>query len=206
MNDEIEHQAFFDHMYRFSADIASEVFWVDMAVNGRSRDLWRDSAAFPDLMSASWQSGSATLSDVIGTSHGTALFSDRALAAVRSAKVSGFAAHGRDILAKRCAVARLGRVVSTYNLLFVAGRCGPLDRAGLRTIHVQHEGKVAAFNEGIKLDPETWDGSDVFMPDNTSMVIVADRVRKLFKTEGLTGAKFEALRGIRMLSSVSRLH
>lgn len=82
------------------------------------------------------------------------------------ARVTGWSSYAAEI------VPRDGLVRADYSGLAATGRCGSLDDAPITTVStIGRAGQPVMYNKGIRFDPETWDGSDFFVPDGTAMII-----------------------------------
>ncbi len=46
---------------------------------------------------------------------------------------------------------------------------------------------------GIHFWPETWDGSDLFSPEGTTLAVVVQRVRDVLEDASVTNVQFERL-------------
>jgi hypothetical protein len=55
-----------------------------------------------------------------------------------------------------------------YHGLAVQGRCGPINRTNAEIEMRQFPGGLYPVRRGLSFEPSSWDGSDVFMPDDDS--------------------------------------
>lgn len=101
---------------------------------------------------------------------------------------------------------RQKQIVPDYHLLQVSGRCGPRDKSKSERVFevpgTEHgrplKGLPPSWSwKGYYFDPETWDRSDVFMPEGTTRTIVTRRVKELFERERVTNVKFMPLAEVR---------
>ena len=75
-----------------------------------------------------------------------------------------------------------------YGLLVITGRAGPIDWA--RSARVTREARgprrnPVLFLKGAYFDEGTWDGSDLFVPASTLIVVVSERVAVFVEQHGL---------------------
>jgi hypothetical protein len=75
--------------------------------------------------------------------------------------------------------------------LAVLGRCGPLDRQAGEVVIEDFPAMSVPRLKGLHFDPETWDGSDLFMPrDHTLWVFATQKVAAAFAKEKITNVQF----------------
>jgi hypothetical protein len=97
--------------------------------------------------------------------------------------------------------------LSDYELLVVTGRCGPIDwTRGVERIAPPPcpTGRSAIVSVGLYFDPESWDGSDLFVPEGSATKIISQEVKDALEAARITNIKFNRLteheRLIRVLS------
>jgi hypothetical protein len=97
-----------------------------------------------------------------------------------------------------------GDLIAGYQGLAVSGRCGPIDDE-LSPVMVLPppvpQGAAMPHRIGIRFWPETWDGSDVFMPENTGWVLVTQEVRDALTAAKITGIELDRITEIELLLS-----
>jgi hypothetical protein len=78
-------------------------------------------------------------------------------------------------------VPKTGELIQTYRGLSVTVRCGPVDCSKSLVAMSQYPAGTFPVRRGLFFDPSTWDGSDLFMPqDSVAHVFVLDTVRDAF--------------------------
>jgi len=86
-----------------------------------------------------------------------------------------------------------GEPIADYHGLVVSGRCGP--RQPDRSIAIQRPGpigKPTLVYKGLFFDEGEWDGSDLFMPrDTTGFVFVVEQVREVLQAARVTGVSLK---------------
>ena len=97
-----------------------------------------------------------------------------------------------------------GELVPGYHGLAVNGRCGPIDD-DLSPVMVLPppvpQGEAMPHRIGIRFWPETWDGSDVFMPEGSGWVLVRQEVRDALTAAKITGIDLYRITEIELLLS-----
>lgn len=85
-------------------------------------------------------------------------------------------------------------VIREFDFLRVFGRCGAIDDRLSPTVEKVYPAGIFPVLKGMYFDPESWDGSDIFMPTGpTGFVLVTEKVKR-----ALTKAKVRniQLRGL----------
>jgi hypothetical protein len=100
--------------------------------------------------------------------------------------------------------AKDGELVPGYHGLAVSGRSGPIDN-DLSPVMVLPppvpHGEAMPHRIGIRFWPETWDGSDVFMPAGSGWVLVTQEVRDALTAAKITGIDLDRITEIELLLS-----
>ena len=115
------------------------------------------------------------LYDLVGTTWAVLdLVSDRVTSVLADNGFTGWTTYPVAIYDDR------GDAIPGYHGLAVTGRCGPIDERLSPVVTLPPavpEGEAQPHRIGLRFHPETWDGSDVFTPEGTAHVFVAQRVR-----------------------------
>lgn len=87
-----------------------------------------------------------------------------------------------------------GELVPGYSGLSVTGRCGNIDWAkGVEVPRIRPAGIFPVW-KGLLFDPESWDGSDFFMPaERVGYVFVVEEVKKAFQRAKIRNVDFTPL-------------
>jgi hypothetical protein len=91
---------------------------------------------------------------------------------------------------------RDGEKVPGYQGLSATGRCGRIEWEKSERVVIPPpvpEGRARGGWRGLYFSPSSWDGSDVFIPDGTTYVIVTDEVRAAVEDAQLTNVRFTRL-------------
>lgn len=118
------------------------------------------------------QSGSRMCDFMGDTSLKVKVVSDGFVAALRRAGLSGWSTYSVAARSRR------GELLAGLHGLAVVGRSGLLDRSHSRVRPVPPASPTGRFTfaeVGLRVVRETWDGSDLFIPDDTYMICVSDR-------------------------------
>lgn len=88
--------------------------------------------------------------------------------------------------------------IDGYHGLAITGRCGPIDDSkSVETWReprvVRKPGQRVQVWVGLYFDPGTWDGSDLFVPEGTAMIIVVEAVKKALEKAKVSNVRFTRL-------------
>lgn len=125
--------------------------------------------------------------DVIWTGWLVPLVGPRFISVLRDNDVSGWDEYPVEIVDQR------GEESDGFSGLVVRGRCGPLRDDLSEVVEVVYPSGVRSTEyKGWLFDPETWDGSDVFVPTPCGPIFyVTSRVRDLLVREKITNIELE---------------
>jgi hypothetical protein len=139
-----------------------------------------------------WAMGRGQPSDIIyTTSVEPVLISDRVVDILKANELSGWRTYSIELFGQD------GVRIPGYQGLAVHGRCGPIDDSRAVQFQAIYPGGIFPVWRGLFFDPETWDGSDLFMPsDNWGHIMVVDTVRHAFEKAKVTNVMFTALEAV----------
>jgi hypothetical protein len=83
-----------------------------------------------------------------------------------------------------------------YHGLSILGRAGAIDRTRAQIVidpPATEHGRPTYVERGLYFEPTTWDGSDMFLPQGTSVVCVTDRAKGAIQRRRLTNIFFTRL-------------
>jgi hypothetical protein len=116
------------------------------------------------------------------------MISDRVLGILQGGGFTGWRTYPIHLYGKD------GARVPGYHGLAIHGRCGFIDDSRSVKLDKIYPGGVFPAWYGLYFDPESWDGSDLFMTaGETAYVIVVDAVKRALEKAKITNAKFKAL-------------
>jgi hypothetical protein len=145
-----------------------------------------------------WTMGRAKPVEVIRTTMGTpVIISDSVVQLLRSHGFTGWSLYEVIVRDKQ------GQSLSGYSGLAFSGRCGAIDDT--RSIQVPRIFPAGIFPmwKGLLFDPESWDGSDFFMPAGAvGWKFVVEEVKTAFEKAKIRNVEFTPLdqieRGLRL--------
>lgn len=73
-----------------------------------------------------------------------------------------------------------------YYCLQITGRCGLIER---------HEN--SGFVTGIDFEESSWDGSDIFLPEDTMMMFCTEKVKTIFDEYKISNIEFKNIKKVR---------
>jgi hypothetical protein len=128
-----------------------------------------------------WAEGSR-LVDLTGTTAGLPnVVSQRFVDALRCHTVTGWSTYPIELHDKD------DKIIDGYYGLIVTGRSGPIQNERARPTLVRTPaGHMAKSWFGYYVDEASWDGSEIFVPQNTSFTFVVGRVKRLLEAAKLT--------------------
>jgi len=140
----------------------------------------------------SWIAGSDSPGDIVWTD---ALFpmllSSQARLALKG--ITGWASHPVSLRDPD------EHLLSDFHLLTVQGRCGKIDFARSTVVHQNYPGGVTREYRGIFFDEDSWDHSDIFMPENRiGYIFVSEKAKIAFEKLGSSGPHIEPLEQIQL--------
>ncbi len=89
-----------------------------------------------------------------------------------------------------------GENILDYGLLTVKGRCGPMDFSKSEIFIKQPftpTGTALKVKRGLYFDQNTWDGSDIFTPENTLFTFITEQVKLILIEKKFTNLSIECL-------------
>lgn len=96
----------------------------------------------------------------------------------------------------RLDLGRKTEAASGYVGLSVTGRCGPIDDALSERVTIPPpvpRGEALPGLKGLYFARGTWDGSDVFTPEDRAAIFVTPEVKEALEEAGMTGIEFRRL-------------
>jgi hypothetical protein len=91
--------------------------------------------------------------------------------------------------------------IEGYVGLVVTGKCGPTlkEKRERKTKYDAEIDNIYSVYVGFYFDPITWDGSDIFSPEGTAVIIVTEKVKTAFEQAGITNVTFTPLTEVESL-------
>jgi len=93
---------------------------------------------------------------------------------------------------KATSVKIVGKEDLKYYVLMVTGRCGIVDRNRSEKIIQKSPGGIECpYIRGLYFEPESWDGTDIFVADNVSWIFCTEKVKTVIEEIKATNISFE---------------
>src|SRR3990172_8594057 len=132
---------------------------------------------------------SERVGDFVWTWYSDCLITDKTLRLFRDAGLTGFTVNPVEIGPTTEGGKRLATLPTLWELVIV-GRGGDADpKSGIHLIYMcPHCGltRFSSFRNGIVVDQQAWDGSDLFTITGYPFILVTERVKELAIKHGLT--------------------
>ncbi len=113
------------------------------------------------------------------------IFADRVVELLRRKGFTGWSTYPVEVRGKD------GQIFPGYHGMSFPGRCGPIENARSTIVYEQMPGGVFPRHKGLLFDPDTWDGSDFFMPsDGSAFVFVTEAVKEAFEKAKVKNVRF----------------
>lgn len=161
---------------------------VDFAEDFNSWDVLRGNSLLPEGALCYPYMGKKFYDIIIPSRPFPFLISDKVVDAFTRNSITGW---------KATPVRIAGKEDLKYYVLMVTGRCGFVDRnKSVRIIKKSPGGKDWPFLQGLFFEPESWDGTDMFVAENVSFIFCTEKVKKVIKQIKATNISFENSMGI----------
>jgi hypothetical protein len=126
---------------------------------------------------------------------GMYVISDRMKQLLEKEKIAGWSTYDVEVYGS------MNERIDGYHGLAVSGRCGPLDNSKCERVTKQRDNGVAYQTWlGFYFDIDTWDKSDIFVPDGTIFKVVTEKFRSLVISNKLTNVSFDRLTEVERIS------
>lgn len=136
--------------------------------------------------------GARSPRDVIWTGFAAPLLiSDRIVDLLGKLGAQGWSTYKVQLSGKR------GERITGYSGLSAPGRCGPIDNS--RSVEIGRRFPAGIFPvwRGLYFEPQTWDGSHVFMPEGRAgWIFVVEAVKQAFEKAKVKNVDFRRLEEI----------
>lgn len=180
----------FSSIYYLSGRSAGRPFHADIEMTDKeSVKMPRAELTLPRPVQARWAMGRKKPGDVIWTTLAIpVLVSERLITILRDAGFQGFGTYAVNL------VGHDGVPIPGYHGLSIHGRCGPIDESKAVQVPRIYPGGVFPVWLGMYFDPDTWDGSDLFMPDDPpGAIFVTEEVKRAFEKAKIKNVQFTPL-------------
>ncbi|MFL5350953.1 MAG: hypothetical protein ACJ8AT_39800 [Hyalangium sp.] len=181
----------FDKMFLLEEPGNSKAFRGDLDVETTDEavGLTRAEMHRAHPITLKWAMGRAKPVEVIRTTYATPLIvADSVVQLLRSHGFTGWSLYEVSVHDKQ------GQRIPGYSGLAVTGRCGSIEWAkGVEVPRISPAGIFPVW-KGLFFDPNSWDGSDFFMPtERFRGVLVVEEVKKAFERAKIRNVDFTPL-------------
>lgn len=129
--------------------------------------------------------------DIIPTGFpGLDLFSNKIIGKLAEYKISGWKTYPCEIYD------RGNKRIEGYSIFSVTGRCSEIDYSKSKKIMIQPftpQGRPVEGIRGLYFEPDSWDGKDIFTPENSKLTFVTEKVKGLFEKNRFTNILFKKI-------------
>jgi hypothetical protein len=180
----------FDKIFYLGEPGNSTAFRVNTGLESNEAfALTRAEMQLPRPVTLTWAMGRAKPVEVIRTTMATpVIISDSVVQLLRSHGFTGWSVYDVQVQGKQ------GQPIPGYNGLAFTGRCGNIDDT--RSVQVPRifPAGTSLVWKGLLFDPESWDGSDFFMPSAfVGWKFVVEEVKTAFEKAKIRNVEFRPL-------------
>lgn len=180
----------FDKIFSLGESGYSRAFRGELDVETDTFGLTRAEVHPTQPIRVGWAMGGARPVDpVLWTTHAVPIIlADAVVQLLRSEGLTGWSLYEVSVRDKQ------GEQVPGYSGLAVTGRCGNLDHSMSVELPRIRPAGIFPVWKGLFFDPNSWDGSDFFMPaQRFGSVFVVDAVKKAFERAKIRNVSFTPL-------------
>jgi hypothetical protein len=136
-----------------------------------------------------WAMGNAKPGDVIWTTMAVVVIvSDTVVQLLHSHGFTGWSLYDVSVRDKQ------GQLIPGYSGLAITGRCGKIDYTRTVVVPRVYPAGIFPIGKGLLFDPESWDGSDLFMPaGKVGHKLMVERVKQAFERAKIKNVAFTPL-------------
>ena len=135
-----------------------------------------------------WAMGRAKPVDVVWTTWATPmLISERVVQILRDHEFTGWDVFPMPLRDKA------GELHPGFYFLQVHGRCGPRDPSKGEPFQEKYPAGWFPALRGLYFDPDTWDGSDIFLPERTAFKVITEPVKRALVRAKVKNVVFKRL-------------
>jgi hypothetical protein len=152
----------------------------DAALRGETQEL---------SVTGVWTMGRGVPSDIAFSKHASLyLLSERVVDQLHGKQLTGWRAIKCDLRNKDGTSPPV-----PYYLLVVTGRCGPILYSKSERFDKQMPGGIFREWRGNFFEPNTWDGTDFFLPESTTLICVTQRAKDAIQGMKIRSLEFRAM-------------
>jgi hypothetical protein len=128
---------------------------------------------------------------------GVYLISERIERSLRTNNITGWKTYDVRVQDKK------GEFIEGYFGLSALGRCGPIDYSHCEIVdkRLVSTGPIVRVYKGLPIALETWDRTDLFLPDGSTAIVVTQKVKDVLRSIKATNLSFENLGAAEMIEA-----
>lgn len=184
----------FARVFSFGSKGSSREFIADIDLDGVDPLAATRGTESVRQARARWAMGGTSPGPVVWTRLvGPVLLHASMLNSLAASSIAGWSSYPVELRGKT------GEILGAYSGFVVTGRCGPLQPD--RSVRAAKEYPAGTFPvlRGLFFDEASWDGTDIFMPDDDSAwVFVTERAKKVLLS-GAKNLRFEKLADVEQM-------
>lgn len=168
--------------------LRAEVAAIKLRRREDDLDILRGRLSVEEPVQARWAMGGAKASDLVWATEIWPLFiNERVEALLQEHGFTGWGTYPVELRGKS------GEPIPGYRGLSIHGRCGKIRHRRSSTVTVQYPARKARRRKGLFFDPDSWDGSDIFLPSSGELFkFVVGDVKRAFEKAKIRNVYFEA--------------
>jgi hypothetical protein len=179
----------FDHVFEFAESGGSRAFRGDIELSGdEALAITRHEQHPAGPVIVRWKMGAKVPSDIIHTTLAIPIVVHARVAELfKQHHFSGWDSYPIKLYGKA------GEEIAGYYGLSIKGRCGAIDNGMSRQVPRQYPAGEFLVWKGLYFDPESWDGSDLFMPSHGGWIFVIEEVMHAMRKARVKNVIFQPL-------------
>jgi hypothetical protein len=180
----------FDRMFSLGSTGSSRAFRGNINLTSdETFGLTRAEMQPSHPITVEWAMGSAKPGDVIWTTMAVVVIvSDSVVQLLRSHEFTGWSLYDVSVRNKQ------GELIPGYCGLAITGRCGKIDYTRTVVVPRVYPAGIFPIGKGLLFEPESWDGSDLFMPaGGVGNKLMVEKVKKAFERAKIKNVLFTPL-------------
>lgn len=187
----------FDKIYSVNNAFKRGALHVQPVQEFNLNKVFKSLSSVNDPLEFKYHSGSKPM-DLVGTTHAwIKLFSEKVINILEKEGFKGWSTIPAKIFGKE------GKDVDGYHVIQVRGHCGRIDDSKSREETIppkSSKGKPRTALMGLYFDPESWDGSDIFSPEETGFIFVTKKVKQALEEAKVINIDFTPITEIENVS------
>ncbi|MEQ1531003.1 MAG: hypothetical protein ABL925_16935 [Methylococcales bacterium] len=181
---EIEHERDANPTQEINQLIEADTIAEARIFNRFATALFRGDMKVTEPLLVAWGSGRKSPSDLVWGSIPLLFFSKKIASLLDEHSITGWKGYPVSLYDKA------GMLIPDYQALGIVGRCGCSNPAkAVRGLKEYPTGLWPVYR-GLYFDPANWDGSDIFLTEDKSFIVVTERVKTLFEKNKIRHISF----------------